>query len=127
MTDEYTLRTKKNIMVLDGNRKGSDRRSHIDRRSGKKHNIRFQRDTVQRENDRRNTRAERRVGIRMTDTESILDRVGTISLSILFGIIGFLCVVTGLTFLPGLGLAFGAGFFAGSFFFMFSSNKHSKG
>ena len=127
MKDVYIVRKQGIISAHEGKREGSERRFQNERRTKTRHDTASDKQENFRKNHRRTFPGNRRIGIKMTDRECFAGRVGAMSVSVLFAVIGTLFFITGVTFLPYFGVMFGALAFYGSFFFLFTRNKHHQG
>ncbi len=127
MNDEYIKRKSGTISVLEGKRSSVERRLQNERRSISNISMVTAKGTENRKEKRRVSSADRRIGSKMTGKECLIGRIGALSVSLLFAVIGTLFFITGITFLPYFGFIFGAMAFSGSFFFLFTRNKYDQG
>lgn len=102
MTDEYIYRDDEGIVLLDGDREGHDRRMSDDRRSLEAFEEygRFDR----RQRPLRREPGERRIGPVHTLTTIFHEHLSSFIIGTFLLVTGVLMLITGLTFLPVIGL-----------------------
>lgn len=116
MGDEYVKRDDKGIVVLDGNRSGKERRNVEDRR--RKWGLREGVDEDLRRPGLRRVLRDRRVMSVLSFRDKVYEKGSCVVIGLFLLFLGLFSILTGLTFLPILGVYVGVFLVVTSFYFM---------
>lgn len=102
MSDDYLKRDPDGIMILEGQRMGSERREPVDRRSHKPFDVYGIHE--RRNYPSRRDLGERRVGPVLSLTDLFYEHLSAFILGFFLILLGLCMMITGLTFMPVIGI-----------------------